>query len=162
MIVSDNGAFRSISRAGNVWDNAAMVRFFSLLKLEQTACMRVAAIKLTKGAWPDEIVVDETTGLAYNDTTYKHRVSECRDLAAARVASVTRLTDRDRRDTCVTLTYRAMVRAGRVDLKAIADVSGHRYSSIETIIKRYLGKDPAAADAALDMLADVVARESAG
>ena len=71
MIVSDNGAFRSISRAGNVWDNAAMVRFFSLLKLEQTACMRVAAIKLTKGAWPDEIVVDETTGLAYNDTTYK-------------------------------------------------------------------------------------------
>ena len=64
-----------------------MVRFFSLLKLEQTACMRVAAIKLTKGAWPDEIVVDETTGLAYNDTTYKHRVSECRDLAAARVAA---------------------------------------------------------------------------
>ena len=70
-----------------------MVRFFSLLKLEKTACMRVAAIKLTKGAWPDEIVVDETTGLAYNDTTYKHRVSECRDLAAGRVGPLEGLGD---------------------------------------------------------------------
>ena len=33
----DNGVARSMSRSGNVWDNAAMESFFSSLKTERTA-----------------------------------------------------------------------------------------------------------------------------
>lgn len=126
------------------------------------ARVRVAAIKLAKGTRPSAVVVDETTGLAYNDTTYRHWVAEARARAAEHVPTVTRLHDQDLRDTFVTMTYRAMVRAGRVDYKAIADVSGHSYSSIETIIKHYLGRDPHAADGALDMLADFVGKDMVG
>ena len=32
----DNGVVCSMSRSGNVWDNAAMESFFSSLKTEQT------------------------------------------------------------------------------------------------------------------------------
>ncbi len=35
--MSDNGITRSMSRAGNVWDNSAMESFFSSLKTERTA-----------------------------------------------------------------------------------------------------------------------------
>lgn len=41
----------------------------------------------------------------------------------------------------VKTTDRAMSRSGAVDLKAIADVTGHSYSSIETIYAHYLGRD---------------------
>jgi putative transposase len=33
----DNGVTCSMSRSGNVWDNAAMEKFFSTLKTERTA-----------------------------------------------------------------------------------------------------------------------------
>ena len=35
--MEDNGAICSMSRSGNVWDNAAMESFFSSLKTERTA-----------------------------------------------------------------------------------------------------------------------------
>ena len=35
--MADNGVTCSMSRAGNVWDNAAMESFFSSLKTERTA-----------------------------------------------------------------------------------------------------------------------------
>ncbi len=35
--MADHGVICSMSRAGNVWDNAAMESFFSLLKAERTA-----------------------------------------------------------------------------------------------------------------------------
>ena len=35
--MADNGVTCSMSRSGNVWDNAAMESFFSLLKTERTA-----------------------------------------------------------------------------------------------------------------------------
>lgn len=126
------------------------------------ARVRVAAIKLAKGTRPVEIVVDETTGLAYNDTTYRHWVSVVRTKAAERVPSVLDKRDQDLRDTFVTMTYRAMSRAGRVDLKAICDVSGHSYGSIELIMKHYLGRDARAADQAIDMLADFVGKDMVG
>lgn len=126
------------------------------------ARVRVAAIKLAKGTRPSVIVVDETTGLAYNDTTYRHWVSEARAKAALTVPSVLEMRDQDLRDTFVTLTHRAMSRAGRVDLKAICDVSGHSYGSIETIMKHYLGRDARAADQAIDMLADFVGKDMVG
>ena len=70
--------------------------------------------------------------------------------------------DQDLRDTFVILTYRAMVKAGNVNLKAICDVSGHSYSSVETIVKHYLGRDPSLADSAIDTLSDFVTKEMAG
>jgi len=36
-LLADRGATCSMSRAGNVWDNAAMESFFSPLKIERTA-----------------------------------------------------------------------------------------------------------------------------
>ena len=36
-LMADNGVARSMSRSGNVWDNAAMESFFSSLKTERTA-----------------------------------------------------------------------------------------------------------------------------
>ena len=35
--MADNGVVCSMSRSGNVWDNAAMESFFSSLKTERTA-----------------------------------------------------------------------------------------------------------------------------
>jgi putative transposase len=35
--MADHGVICSMSRPGNVWDNAAMESFFSLLKTERTA-----------------------------------------------------------------------------------------------------------------------------
>lgn len=34
-LMADNGVSRSMSRSGNVWDNAAMESFFSSLKIER-------------------------------------------------------------------------------------------------------------------------------
>jgi len=39
-LMADHGVVCSMSRSGNVWDNAAMESFFSSLKTERTACMR--------------------------------------------------------------------------------------------------------------------------
>jgi putative transposase len=36
-LMADNGVVCSMSRSGNVWDNAAMESFFSSLKIERTA-----------------------------------------------------------------------------------------------------------------------------
>jgi putative transposase len=36
-LMADNGTVCSMSRSGDVWDNAAMERFFSSLKTERTA-----------------------------------------------------------------------------------------------------------------------------
>jgi putative transposase len=36
-LMADNGITCSMSRSGNVWDNAAMESFFSSLKIERTA-----------------------------------------------------------------------------------------------------------------------------
>jgi putative transposase len=36
-LMADNGVSCSLSRSGNVWDNAAMESFFSSLKIERTA-----------------------------------------------------------------------------------------------------------------------------
>jgi transposase InsO family protein len=36
-LMADNGVVCSMSRSGNVWDNAAMESFFSSLKTERTA-----------------------------------------------------------------------------------------------------------------------------
>ena len=37
MLLADHGISYSMSRSGNVWDNAAMESFFSSLKTERTA-----------------------------------------------------------------------------------------------------------------------------
>lgn len=37
-LLADQGLSCSMSRSGNVWDNAAMESFFSSLKTERTAC----------------------------------------------------------------------------------------------------------------------------
>jgi hypothetical protein len=145
-------------------------------RLDQ-ARARVGRIKLRLGTQPDTIVVDETTGRAYNDTTYRHWFSECRrgavqgivrvdgraaiadpSSSAVRDGSAQYLLtpmpscadkrDQDLRDTCVILLFRA-----GVDAPGICDITGHSCSSVETIRKHYLGANNLGrADAAIDKL----------
>jgi len=123
---------------------------------------RVAAIKLAKGTRPEEIVVNEKTGLAYKGDTYRNAVELVRAHAAKKMAALADKHDQDLRDTFVTTAYSAQVRVGRVDLKAIADISGHSHQSIETIIKHYLGRDDFAADQTMDILARFIGQEASG
>jgi hypothetical protein len=63
--------------------------------------------------------------------------------------------DQDLRDTCVILLYRA-----GVDALGICDITGHSYTSVETIRKRYLGaNNQARADAAIDRLVAWIDKE---
>lgn len=99
--------------------------------------------------------------MPYNGDTYRGKVAEVRAHAAKKMPTLADKHDQDLRDTFVTVTYRAMARVGRVDLKAIADISGHSHQSIETIIKHYLGRDEFAADQAMDILAKFIGQEVA-
>ncbi len=116
---------------------------------------RVSELKLKLGLRerPPTVVVDERTGREYDGTTYRHTFAEVRALAIkgsaelglAPCPSIEGKTDQDLRDTCVTLLYRA----GN-DLQAIADISGHTYKAVQTIVKHYLARDRRRADAAID------------
>ena len=44
-LLADHGVTCSMSRSGNVWDNAAMESFFSSLKLSAGAARRMAALE---------------------------------------------------------------------------------------------------------------------
>jgi len=125
----------------------------------EAARARVAAIKLKLGTRPATIVVDESTGLPYNDTTYRHWFAEVRRVAVAGVPGVlapmpscAEKRDQDLRDTCVILLYRA----GATELE-ICDITGHSYRSVQLIKEHYLGSNNLErADAAIDRLAAFV------
>lgn len=132
----------------------AVVRIKEVAELTErlaAARKRVTEIMLAKGTRPEEIVVHETTGRAYNPMTYRNNFAMVRSHAAKSVPSVKRVRDQDLRDTCVTMLDRS-----GADLKTICDVTGHSYSSVETIIKHYLGNNPARADKAMDRLATFI------
>lgn len=115
---------------------------------------RVAAIKLKFGTRPDTIVVNETTGLEYNEHTYRHEFAAVRAAASLKVPGVADKRDQDIRDTCVTMLFRA-----GCDALEICDITGHSYKSVQLIKKHYLGRDAARADAAIDKLAALWERE---
>lgn len=129
---------------------------------------RVAELALRLGTRPQTIVVDEATGLSYNDSTYRHWVAEVRELAikgsnelglhpCPSLAFVNdkgladKKQDRDLRDTCVILMFRS-----GTDALGICNVTGHSYASVQTIKTHYLGRDALRADAAIDRLAEFV------
>jgi len=116
---------------------------------------RVAAITLAKGTRPEEIVVDETTGRAFND--YRHEFAKVRARAALKVPSVAGKRDQDIRDTCVTMLFRA-----GCDALEICDITGHSYKSVQLIMKHYLGRDAQRADAAIDKLSGAMGARREG
>jgi hypothetical protein len=120
----------------------------------EAARARVAAIKLKMGTRPDTIVVDETTGEAYNQHTYRHEFAKVRTLAARRCASLAGKRDQDLRDTAVTW----LARAG-CTLMEICAITGHSAQSVQTIIKHYLGSYAELADAGIDKLVAWMQRE---
>jgi hypothetical protein len=140
----------------------------------ESARARVAAIKLKLGLreMPETIVVDEATGRAYNEHTYRHLFAEIRDLAFKgsnefalqpcpslmfmneRTNAPDFKHDQDLRDTCVIL----LDRAGN-DLLSISDVTGHSYQSAQLIMKHYRARNPDRADAAIDKLAAFITKE---
>jgi hypothetical protein len=137
---------------------------------------------------PRTVVVDERTGWTYDKTSYRHAFAEVTRATIFGVVSIagaiaiadpaelgadfeTRLhnqltwicrpcpsvkgkTDQDLRDTFVTLLYRA----GNT-IKQICDITGHSYKAADTIIKHYLARDRASADAAIDNLVRFMAQE---
>lgn len=135
---------------------------------------RVAALKqkYDLDRIPDEIVIDENTGRAYNEHTYRHVFAEVRDLAirgseVPHVPACPSLQfinpnsgapdfkhDQDLRDTCVIM----LDRAGN-DLLSICDVTGHSYQSAQLIMKHYRARNAARADAAIDKLIAFMSRE---
>lgn len=128
---------------------------------------RNLALKLRIGTRDNTIVLDETTGRPYDDTSYRHAFAQVRALAwrtcpslqftDARDGQLKFKTDQDLRDTCVTRLYRA----GN-DLLAICDITGHSYKSVQTIVDHYLARDRARADAAIDKLEAWLDKEAAG
>lgn len=138
------------------------------------ARMRVLALKLKLKLrdMPATIVVDETTGRAYNEHTYRHLFADVRALAIKgsneyalapcpslgftneRTGAPDFKHDQDLRDTCVIL----LDRAGN-DLLSICDVTGHSYQSAQLIMKHYRARNAARADMAIDRLVDFISRE---
>ncbi len=152
------------------------------------AAQRRRELAVRTGLRPKTIVVSERTGWSYDKTSYRHAFAEVTRATIHGVVSIdgkaaiadpaelgadfehrmhNRLTwlcrpcpsvrgktDQDLRDTCVTWLYRA----GN-DLQAIADVSGHGYKAVETIVKHYLARNRARADTAIDKLVDWMERE---
>jgi hypothetical protein len=136
------------------------------------ARIRVAALKIKLGLrdMPATVVVDETSGRAYNEHTYRHLFAEIRSLAingygnvapCPSLAFINERTgapdfkhDQDLRDTCVML----LDRSGS-DLMSICDVTGHSYQSAQLIMKHYRARNAARADAAIDKLVDFIGKE---
>jgi hypothetical protein len=135
-----------------------------------------AALKLKFGTRDNAIVLDETTGRPYDQTTYRHVFAEVRDFAwrgsnefalppcpslrflDKRTGKLSFKTDQDLRDTCVKRLYRASN-----DLLAICDITGHSYKSAQTIVNHYLARDRARAraDVAIDRLEAWMSKEGA-
>jgi hypothetical protein len=123
---------------------------------------RVAAIKLKKGTRPDTIVVDEATGNAYLQDTFRHWFGAVRKAAIAGNPATGRAPcptlagkrDQDLRDTAVTW----LARSG-CSLLELCAISGHSPQSVQTIINHYMGDRDALADAAIDKLTGWIDRE---
>jgi integrase len=81
------------------------------------------------------------------------RLAPCPSLALNEKGEWDPKRDQDLRDTCVTLLYRA-----GCHLQQIADITGHTYASVKTIVENYLARDRASADAAIDKLVTFMER----
>jgi hypothetical protein len=114
------------------------------------------------GTRPETIVVDEATGLAYNQDTYRHVFADVRELAIKGsnehalppCPSLADAHDADLRDTAVTW----LARAG-CTLVEICAISGHSPQSAQLIIEHYLGSLRELADAGVDKLVAWMQRE---
>lgn len=122
----------------------------------EAASARVAAITLRLGlkSRPAEIVIDETTGRAYNEHTYRHVFAAVRAIAARDCATIAAKRDQDLRDTAVTW----LARAG-CTVPQIAAITGHSMASIHGIMRHYLAITPELADAAIGKLVQWMTRE---
>jgi integrase len=106
---------------------------------------RVAVIALARGTRPKAVIVDEHTGLGYNQATYGNVFAQVRAHAAIAMPSCAGKRDQDLRDTAVTW----LARAPGNDALAIMEITGHGYGAIETICRHYLGRNPNRADQAV-------------
>lgn len=128
----------------------------------EAAAAHAAAIKLRTGTRGETIVLDETTGLPYNEHTFRHVFGDVRELAIkgsneyalAPCPSLAGKRDADLRDTAVTW----LARAG-CTMPEIASITGHSLASIHSIMKHYLAITPELADAAIGKLVDWMKRE---
>lgn len=111
------------------------------------ARVRVAAVKLRIGTRPNEIVVNEATGLAYLDATYRSVFNLVRAHAAKTCPALAEKRDQDLRDTCVTW----LARAG-CTIPEICSITGHDAKSVYSILKHYLAITPELADSAIGKL----------
>ena len=118
---------------------------------------RTAAIALARGTRPAEIVIDESTGRAYNPHTYRHVFDAVRAIAAETMPAIAGKRDQDLRDTAVTW----LARAGAT-LPEIAAITGHSLASIHQIMQHYLAITPELGDAAIGKLEAWMTKEGMG
>jgi hypothetical protein len=176
---------RRLFRQGKTGVVVAIRETPQLISRLESARGRVAEIALKFGLEKEKrpltIIVDETTGRAWNKTTYRHEFKRVRTIAAKglpdeeatakaraegrndpepiwRIApccpSLADKHDQDLRDTAVTW----LARAGAT-LPEIAAITGHSLGSIHTIMKHYLAISPELGDAAIDKLMAWMERE---
>ncbi|HEX9837110.1 MAG TPA: hypothetical protein VGB90_09665 [Alphaproteobacteria bacterium] len=100
------------------------------------------------------IILSETTGEAWNGSTFSHSFGLVRAAAAASCPSLADLRFLDLRDTAIT----RLALAG-CDKWQIASISGHSLVAIDTILKHYLVLGRAFADPAIDKLTAWMRRE---
>jgi hypothetical protein len=111
------------------------------------AKVRVRELALRHGTRPTTVVVDEGSGRAYVQATYRGAFGAVRAVAALRIPRIAQLRDQDLRDTAVTW----LARSG-AQLLEICMVTGHSPRSVQTIMRHYLGEAPELGDAAIDKL----------
>lgn len=158
-LVDGRRHFRQSKRKGKL---VAVKETPQLTARLDAARARVAAVKLKFGTRPETVVVDETTGLPYVQSTYRHVFDDVRALAIkgsnefalAPCPSLARKRDQDLRDTSVTW----LARAG-CTLLEICAITGHSAKSVQTIIDHYLGSAAELADAGIDKLVAWMQRE---
>jgi integrase len=102
------------------------------------------------------VIVNDATGLRYNEHTYRHHFSDVRDAASHGIhdaddgwlirpmPSLVDFHDQDLRDTAVTW----LVRSGS-DIFEVASITGHDLQTVHQILKHYLADHPERADSAI-------------
>lgn len=122
--------------------------------IERIAKGRTRRAKAKYPVTAANVVINEGTGLAYNDNTFADHFQQVRAAAAKACPSVADFTFPDLRDTAVTWYARA-----GCTVPEIASITGHTLGSIYSILKHYLALDGHLADNAVAKLVDYMERE---
>ncbi len=123
-----------------------------LIPVAPELASRLEAAKQRRREWRvnyTHVILDEKTRRPFEKDWYRKVYREVREEAEKSCASLKDLRDQDLRDTAVTWLGRAG--CGKFEIAAI---TGHTLTSIDNILKHYLGLHPDLARSAIGKLVD--------